>query len=177
MSSTTPDLFFREQQQFRQKWLWLLLIAVFVPVIIVFGYGIVQQLVLGQAWGSQPMSDSMLLMVSAFALIFSAGLLWLFYSMALIVEVRQEALIIRFRPFLRRRITYADIKTCEARKYSPIKEYGGWGIRFGRHGRAYNISGDKGAQLELIDGKRIMLGSQHAQTLSAAILERIKALS
>ncbi len=34
-----------------------------------------------------------------------------------------------------------------ARKYRPIREYGGWGIRYGWNGRAYSTSGNEGVQL------------------------------
>ncbi len=30
----------------------------------------------------------------------------------------------------------------EARSYQPIVEYGGWGVRWSRSGRAFNVSGN-----------------------------------
>jgi hypothetical protein len=56
-----------------------------------------------------------------------------------------------------------------ARTYKPLSEYGGWGIKYGRSGWAYNIIGDQGVQLELDNGKRILIGSQHAEELEQAI--------
>ena len=55
-----------------------------------------------------------------------------------------------------------------------IAEYGGWGVRMRRGGMAYNVSGDRGVQLELMDGKRILIGSQRAGELADAIRERMK---
>jgi hypothetical protein len=34
---------------------------------------------------------------------------------------------------------------------------------------AYNVSGNRGVQLELVSGKRILIGSQQAEELAAAI--------
>jgi hypothetical protein len=61
----------------------------------------------------------------------------------------------------------------EARTYRPILEYGGWGIRYSPFGQgcAYNVSGNRGVQLELADGQRILIGSQRAEELARAIGE------
>jgi hypothetical protein len=57
-----------------------------------------------------------------------------------------------------------------ARVYRPILEYGGWGIRCGFKGaRAYNVSGNKGVQLILQNGKRLLIGSQKPDELVEAI--------
>lgn len=53
-----------------------------------------------------------------------------------------------------------SIRHSEVRTYSPLKEYGGWGIRYGSNGKAYNVSGNQGVQLEFRDGKRLLVGSQ-----------------
>jgi hypothetical protein len=39
---------------------------------------------------------------------------------------------------------------------------------------AYNVSGNQGVDLTLRDGRRVMLGSQRADELAAAIEARIK---
>ena len=48
---------------------------------------------------------------------------------------------------------------------------GGWGFRWGSSGRAYNLRGNRGVQLTLADGGRLLLGSQRADELAAAIEE------
>ena len=55
------------------------------------------------------------------------------------------------------------------RTYSPMREYGGWGIRFGKSGKAYNIKGDEGLQLVFKNGKRLLIGSQKSQELAQAV--------
>jgi hypothetical protein len=77
---------------------------------------------------------------------------------------------IHYRPFVRRVIALSDIERVEARKYNPLKEYGGWGIKgWSKTKMAYNVSGNRGAELTLTDGRRVMLGSQRAEELAAAI--------
>ena len=99
--------------------------------------------------------------------------LTLFYKMALVVEVREDGLHYSFFPFIRRTIAFENIAHCEARSYNPLKEYGGWGVRYGRSGKAYNVSGQRGVQLELATGERLLLGSQRPEELAAAIRVRM----
>ena len=78
---------------------------------------------------------------------------------------------------MKRRIPLEDLKSVEARTYSPIREYGGWGFRYGRSGKAYNVMGNRGVQLELKSGERVLLGSQKAEDLAAAIQGEMRRLS
>lgn len=69
-----------------------------------------------------------------------------------------------------RSIPWSDIKTATVRNYSPLTEYGGWGIKgFSTKNRAYNISGDIGLQLELHSGKKILIGTRQKETLEALL--------
>ena len=61
------------------------------------------------------------------------------------------------------------MKQYEVRTYRPIREYGGYGIRYSSKGKAYNVSGDRGVQIELLNGERLLIGSQRADELWRAI--------
>ena len=95
----------------------------------------------------------------------------LFSVVKLETEVRSDGLYVRFFPIHIhfKKFTAEDLSEYYARTYRPILEYGGWGIRFGKGGRAYNISGNKGAQLVLKSGKRLLIGSQRPDELAEAI--------
>lgn len=89
---------------------------------------------------------------------------------ALHTEVRPDGLYVRFVPFTRQhRFAWSEIASAEARDYRPILEYGGWGIRWSGQGKAYNVHGHRGVQLVLADGRRLLVGSQEADTLARAI--------
>jgi hypothetical protein len=85
------------------------------------------------------------------------------------VTVGDAGVHIRMFPFANRTIASAQIARWEARTYRPIREYGGWGVRFGPRGRAYNVSGKSGVELTLDNGKRVLIGSQRSDDLAAAI--------
>jgi hypothetical protein len=76
--------------------------------------------------------------------------------------------------FINRLIAFADIESAAARRYDPIMEYGGWGYRIGRSGKAYNAQGDEGVQLALKDGGRVLIGSARANELAAQISAQLK---
>ena len=66
------------------------------------------------------------------------------------------------------------IATSNVRQYSPLLEYGGLGMRIGLFGKgkAWNISGDKGLQLEFNNQKKLLIGTNQPEEL-AATLEKI----
>lgn len=145
------------------------MIGASAAVVALFGYGMLKQLVYGQPWGDRPMSDLALTIVGSATMLFMVGITCLFYVLKLITEVRADGLYIRFFPLSHRIISYESIISCNARTYRPILEYGGWGIRYGRHGKAYNVSGNRGVQLELSEGKPLLIGSQRSEELARAI--------
>ncbi len=48
---------FREVQRFRQTWMWILVFFISLPLITIFGRGMVRQMVFGQPWGDNPLPD------------------------------------------------------------------------------------------------------------------------
>jgi hypothetical protein len=105
------------------------------------------------------------------ALVFGLAFPALFYVGNLTTEVRADGIYYRFFPFHLRfhRIAAESLVSYEVRTYKPIKDYGGWGIRYGRGSKAYNVSGNRGVMLEFSDGKRLLIGSQKPDDLANAI--------
>jgi hypothetical protein len=46
-----------------------------------------------------------------------------------------------------------------------LRDYGGYGIRTGRFGKAYVANGQRGVRLKLTDGTTLVLGSQKSDEL------------
>ena len=165
--------YFAEEQKFDQVWFRLIILLSWVPLIVIFGFGIYQQIVLGKPWGDNPTSDTALILTSIFIFLIMAGVTWLTFSMRLITEVTGEGLRYRFPPLIYKVkiIPKSMIADYQVRKYNPIGEYGGWGLRsgiFGK-GRAYNVKGNMGLQLRLQDNKKILFGTQRPEALKAAM--------
>jgi hypothetical protein len=168
-SQFEKKILFEEIQQFRQTWLWFIVLPLTIFGVIVFVYLMYMQLVLGKPVGDKPMSNGMLIWFGPLMLIIIVSIPILLFTSKLAVQIDAEAIHIRFTPFLKRDIGLNEIITWQARKYKPLLEYGGWGIRWGPSGKAYNISGSWGVQLQFMNGKRLLIGSQKAQDFARAI--------
>jgi Family of unknown function (DUF6141) len=160
-AGTTP--MFREVQRFRHWFFWLPILI--VTVVIWYQFGL--QIIVGRPPGTEPIPDWAAWVLT---LIFGIGFPIFAAIVRLVTEVRPGTLSIRLVPFRARAISTGEIKSAEAREYSPMGEFGGWGIRLGRDGgRAYNAYGTRGVQLVLSEGKRVLVGTQREDELIAAL--------
>ncbi len=130
-------------------------------------WGFYQQIILGEPWGDNPGPDWFMWL---FWLLFGIGLPAFFWWMSMVVEVWPDHVQIHYRPLAKRSIPFSDIERIQARSYSPVKEYGGWGLKgWSSKKMAYNVSGNQGVELFLKDGPTVMIGSQKSQELALAI--------
>lgn len=166
------QVLFREVQKMNQSWIWLIIA---IPVVLSW-YGAYQQLLLGKPYGDNPAPDWMMLL-----LFLVLGILFpvFFYSIKLVTEVRKDGLYIRFYPFHRffKTFPFETIQNYKVLTYNPIRDYGGWGIRYGPKGKAYTTAGNRGILFEFADGKKVkklMIGSQVPEKLSEAIRKATK---
>ena len=162
------ETFFKEEQKFRQPWL----IMVVILVSIMPWISLVVQIILGHKFGNNPAPNWMIHLIW---LLFGVGFPVFFYSIKLITEVRNNGIYLRFFPIHRKFkfFSFDDIESFKEREYRPIREYGGWGIRYGFGGMAYNVYGNKGIQLEMKSKKKILIGSQKSYEFYKTI-QRLK---
>jgi len=171
-------ILFREEQRFSQRWIWFLLLAAFAVAVVPLWYGLICQVTTGQPWGDKPASNGVLALIASLVTLLMTGILLLFKSIRLQIEIRGNDIRFRYLPLVRkwRSIAITEIERYEVGKYRPVAQYGGWGIRQGsrKYGKAYNITGNIGLKLFLKNGKIILLGSQRAQALSYAMEKLMK---
>jgi hypothetical protein len=165
-------MIYAETQKFKQAWLWIIVILSCLIPLGVVGYGFYSQIVRGEPFGTNPTSDTGLMVGSALIVFFTLSLCILFGTVRLNTMIDEEGISYRFYPFhIRFRvIRWEVIEKVEVIKYHPIADYGGWGIRYGKGGRAYNVSGDRGLRLDLKNGKHLMLGTQKEEELKGFLL-------
>ncbi|NRB84289.1 MAG: hypothetical protein HRU49_11025 [Winogradskyella sp.] len=146
---------FKEQQRFNQLWLILLMfVSLLVPIALTIGTYI-----------KNPDQFTAL----EFTLIIVTTLLapCLIFIFKLSTRIDQEGIQYKFFPFHLKfkHIQWNEIDKAYIRKYDALTEYGGWGIKGGAFwkkdkGTAVNVSGDIGIQLELKNGKKLLIGTQ-----------------
>jgi hypothetical protein len=72
------------------------------------------------------------------------------------------------------RIPTGDITRVESEQVSPVRRYGGWGIRGTRQDRAYLVGRGRGVRLHLRD-RQVFLGYDDAEALRNSIRRRTHA--
>ncbi len=159
-------ILFKESQRFTQKWI-IILIA--IPILISI-WGIIQQVLLDQPFGNNPAPDWVLWLTFFGPLVLIA----FFFRLTLHTRIDKNGIYYRFAPVHRKErwIKWSSVKDVHVRKYKPISEYGGWGFRTGRSGKALNVSGNMGLQIEFNDGKRLLLGTKKPQEMARQLEKR-----
>ena len=156
---------FSETQRFKQWWIWMLLIAINILMI----YGVFAQVLNGNTFGDKPATNSQLLIGTVISILITIFVL----SFRLDTRIKTDGIHVRLFPLQIsfRFFPWKNLLKCYVRKYDPVKEYGGWGLRLGLFGKgtAYNISGNEGLQLEFTNGKKLLIGTQKPLEVSKAI--------
>ncbi len=155
---------FSEKQFIRQPWLVGIVLFTSIIIISVFGIRFYEQIILGVPFGINPLSNNEIIFSFIFALVFSFLLTFLIFTSNLQTIITKRGIYYKYYPFINkfRLISKENIKNYYIRKYKPIGEYLGWGIRYSLKGNgiAFNTMGNIGLQLELINGKKILIGTQ-----------------
>lgn len=162
------EVLFTERQHFKQWWLWLILWGINGLLL----FGVFKQVIAGQQFGNKPMSNTGLLVTTAVTI----ALALLFHSFRLDTAVKRDGIYVRFFPFhlTFKHYRWDELTKLYVRRYSPIGEYGGWGLRFGMFGKgtAFNVSGNSGLQLEFRNRRKLLIGTGKPGEL-AEVLNRI----
>lgn len=146
---------FREEQRFTQLWLIVLMsVALFVPITLIF-----------QEYSKENSSISINELIGSTIAILASGLLIFFFKLK--TRIDEKGIYYQFFPFhfKYKLISWYEIENAFVRTYDAIGEYGGWGLKGGffwrkSKGTCINVSGDIGIQLELKNGKKLLIGTQ-----------------
>lgn len=145
---------FTEIQQFRQKWLWTLLLGI-TAISTYFSF-----------LDAGLRAATILLAVLTVIL---SGL----YSVRLVTKIGVEKISYQFYPFhLKERSINTSERDIEVSKYSPLKEFGGWGLRWRPGKVAFSVSGSHCIRINSDTGREIVLGTQKPEKAEKALNER-----
>jgi hypothetical protein len=155
---------FKEEQRFTQLWVIILLaISVLVPVVII----VIQYLA-----GENSFSTLEFVIVIGLTVLLPLVI----FLFKLYTRIDEQGIHYRFFPFhfKLKTIAWHEMSKAYVRKYDAISEYGGWGLKGGAFWRkskgiAINVSGDIGIQLELKNGKKILIGTKLEDQAKQAI--------
>ena len=117
------------------------------------------------------------------AVVFWFQQIWIFYEMAILgilfilpyggqrVLVTRQEVAVRWGVFGFRvmRLKTEDIGSAEVMEFSPLRDFGGLGIRFGQGMTAYFLRGTRGVVVTTKNSKKYLVGSDNPEQLLAVI--------
>lgn len=155
---------FIEEQKFTQSWLFIGLAIAFVVVAmpIIKDWNTISQGSFGEI-----LNDAGGILVISFVFV-------LFNFFKLKTRIDEKGIYYQYLPFhfSYRFLPWNTISKCYVRNYNAIFEYGGWGLKFSfrkKRGKSFTVKGAVGLQLELMDGKKILIGTQKREEIQRTI--------
>lgn len=115
------------------------------------------------SWGQVPLWITGLIMVSTVMIVLPYG--------GLQVMVNEHRVLVKLGlvGIKLLRLQTDDIIDIEIHSFSPLQDFGGYGIRFNREMKAYFFRGNRGVKVRTIEGKQYLIGSDSPEKLAAVI--------
>lgn len=158
------EYLFREVQRFNFKIIWGIIILVSGIMIYTF---------IDQVAGSFHNNPAPDIVVLIFTPIISVGFPLFFYFLRMETTVTAAEIKINYIPLSAVIYSIEEIEKISAREYSPLNEFGGWGIKSGFKIKCYTMSGKEGVEIKLKSGQRILIGTRYKDELYGAIYKQL----
>jgi len=152
----------RHRVQSGQRWVyWELqnprwmsaLIAVVSTLLVIGAFSL---------WGSQPW-------ISIVCCVLGLALLLLYGGMRVFVTGERLAVRLGILGVHLLTLPIADIIQAEVHEFSPLQDFGGYGIRFNREMKAFFFQGNRGVKISTATGKHYLIGSETPEQLAVVI--------
>jgi len=155
---------FTEEQKFRQPIVSIGLIVAFIAAIVA----------IAADWENIDKGNFGEKLGALSGIIIILLVILLFINLKLKTRVDEKGVFYQFAPFHLTLILipWNEITSSYIRKYNAIFEYGGWGMKFNffkKKGKSYTTSGNIGLQLELKNGRKILIGTQKENELQRVL--------
>ena len=146
---------------------WVYVISVSPGLFLLVGAS--RQLVSGLPFGALPMSDAGLAVLTLALLSLPLFLYGLILRMETIVD--PGVLTVSFGTFgwIHRNVRLDEVGGVSVVAFRPIRDFGGWGIRYGKGMWCYNTRGSAGVLVTTVQGKSFIVGSQTPKLLESAL--------
>jgi hypothetical protein len=172
------NIIFEEKQYFRHTWLLYVVLITTIPTVLLLSYEIYQQLVLGQSFRNNPISDQQIKWLMPLIIFAVIAPLVYFTFAYLYIAVTDKDICIKFFPFKTKTISFENIVSSKVRKYDALREYGGWGVRYcGKLKKAYIVDGKYAIELYLRDGQSLLLSTKHPAEFAKALQQQSVSVS
>ena len=175
-----------EFYEYQRLKIWLLLLTL-VPIDLLFIFGCISQLGYGNLWGNNPMSDTVFIIITVLMLLFTINMF--FIRMKTVVDREGVHIRMWLCPFYIKSNSFLWEDISKSYIITPIQNYRDYVVRMklvslkfirispiqqgvfvsSLEGRKYIISGDTGLQLILVNGKKVLIGTNKPDELSETL--------
>ncbi len=148
---------FNETQSYKGTWVAYFILLVELPTVILLSVLFINS------------EDKAGFGIAIGGIILVLGLVLLFmFSIKLETRIDDKGVSFRYFPFIRkwRRWSPEEIKSIKVISYSPISDFGGWGLKGNSTTKAYSVLGDKGLLMDVGEKKMIMIGTSREKDLT-----------
>jgi hypothetical protein len=164
---------YSEQQSFRQVlWIWCIIIPIAFLSSLSILYGFYQQIILGEAWGNEPMSNGGLITALVVVIVAQVLLIWVVASLKLIIEITPEEFRYKFFAYFTawNVLTPGQIAEYSIEKYTFWKGRGlGYRKDIFRKTVRMIIKPDYILTLKTKDGRTIMMSTENKGEIERAM--------
>jgi hypothetical protein len=151
---------FKESQTYHGTWVMYAIIITELPIVILL------TVLYATSDDKQEMALALGVVLGTMAL-----LLLFILNLKLQTRIDSDSLSFRYIPFIRKWRQYkkGEIKSAQVISYSPLTDYGGWGLKGNATTKAYSILGDQGLLFDVGEKKKIMIGTMKSKELKEFI--------
>ncbi|NAW52216.1 hypothetical protein GNY06_12800 [Elizabethkingia argentiflava] len=155
-----------EEKQKLSTWCYVLLWS---PLTLML-YTLYQYFILDKSLDNTPTASIALSVVTVFYICF----LYFCHQITLRALIKEDGLHIRYFPFCSHRsYPWIDMEEISVKQYSPLTDYWGWGYREAEDEVVYTMKGSQAIKITLMNGKKILIGSQLPEDMSSIIKKRL----
>lgn len=138
-----------------------------IPLTIAFGAMAAVQIISGKPIGNHPAPDFVLVTIFVLMAVFA----FLMGKQKLKTQITEDDIKYSSGIFFSgETVTQFDnVKSLSIRRYKPMKEFMGWGVKWNSTTDCYTMSGDIGLELTLANNKKILIGTQKPKELQLVL--------
>lgn len=164
---------YSEHQSFRQvSWIWFIIIPVAFLSTLGILYGFYQQIILGEPWGNEPMSDGGMIILMLVVILTQVLVIWFVSSISLSIEITGEEFRYKFFSMFTRWnvLTPQQITDFHFEKFTFWKGRGfGYSKNLFKKTVRMIIKPDYILTVRTKDGRTIMMSTHNKEELSRAM--------
>jgi hypothetical protein len=150
------DMLYREEQRLRNKSLWIIAVVIFA----LLGVGL---------WVNQ--ANGSLITMYVISILVVAAVFGIAASLKLVVTVQDAGIgiVLRWLQSKPVMIKWEDIASVSQEAVSPVKDFGGWGLRYNRRATGYIFKGREAVRVRLKSGREFVITTDNGKELIESV--------